>query len=204
MTIAKDNLSLKGWQAEGVAAEAVLPQQAERGLFDRPTPSGLAEEWAALLAGQKEKELPGAVAAFVFRLQEERLALPTIWAGKVLGPLLVQRVPFRSNAVFLGLVNVEGALLPCVSLAAILGLASAAPARSYQRLLLVSHAAEHFVFPVDEVLGIQRVLPDLLQAPPRERQFSSWLTAAFTRDAHLVGLLDEEQLLASLQGSLRP
>jgi chemotaxis-related protein WspD len=112
----------------------------------------------------------------------------------------VHHVPHRSNQILAGLVNLRGQLALCVSLHGLLGVdASRAPAR-----LVVLHdrdRRETWAFPVDEVLGVERVsesqwrgIPSTLVNPA-----VGFSQAVLAWNGRSVGLLDEQRLFAAFR-----
>ena len=91
--------------------------------------------------------------------------------------LPIHSLPHRQNGVVLGLANVRGELLVCVSLGQVVGVEpSAAASRerrsaAYQRLLVIRRDGVRVVCPVDEVHGIHRFHPrELKDVPDDGRQ----------------------------------
>jgi len=182
--------------------------EAAQSLFDRDIPIGYLEEWTKVYAGSEETEPPGTIFAVVFRLKDEWLALRTAHLQEVTINRPVHYVPFRSGNVFLGLVNINGELVPCVSAADILGLTGDSEEQSnekvYKRMIVVKKDRERFVFPVDEMLGLRRLSPKDKQKTPATLSKSSTAlsTGVFSLDEKTVGFLDENKFFESLQRSL--
>jgi chemotaxis-related protein WspD len=219
-----NSVELTCWKQTGVAGDGSCPKLAElghcrhcpeyaragRNLFDRDIPAGFREEWTQTLAGGKETEIPGAVSVVVFRLHDELLALKTEAFVRALEVRPIHRVPFRTNRVFLGLVNVDGVLLPAVAALEILGIAApaarppAAEQGHYQRLMVVVRDGARWVFPVDEVLGVYHIVPNQFQNPPQtiSKSQHAFTSRVFALADRTVGLLDDAKLFDSFQGSL--
>lgn len=224
MTATEHQAAQDCWKKVGVAGDGSCPRLAEfghcrncpeyaragRSLFDRDIPAGFREEWAAALAGAKETEIPGAISVVVFRLHDEFLALKTDVFIRALEPRPIHRVPFRTNRVLMGIVNVDGVLLPCLSVAEIVGLPVRAPEGSAaaesrcRRLMVVGRGGARCVFPADEVLGVCRVAPTQLRKPPPtvSKSATALTDKVFPLDARTVGLLDDSKLFDIFQGSL--
>ncbi|MCA9797555.1 MAG: chemotaxis protein CheW, partial [Candidatus Eremiobacteraeota bacterium] len=66
----------------------------------------------------------------------------------------VHTIPHRSNPVLLGLVGIRGRLRLAIDVGSLLGIEGSADG---QRSLLVSHQGQDFVFPVDRVIGLERL-----------------------------------------------
>lgn len=149
-------------------------QAAGHRLRDRPLPEGYQAEWTEIVGNRKaERELDG-LAAVVFRVGREWLALPAKVVDEIVEVRPVHSLPHRPSPVLQGLVNIRGKLCLCVSLAALLGIEADAEAPrqgrgtrgAYPRLLAVRDESQSFVFAADEVLGTHRYGEGDLQSLP--------------------------------------
>ena len=108
----------------------------------------------------------------------------------------------------MGLVNIRGELLICVSLGHLLALENPMPRGMlrtvHQQLLVGNWDGDRFVFPVDEVCGIHRFDPHHLQGPPATLVKSnfSYSRGILSWERKSVGLLDPNLLFSSLNRSL--
>jgi chemotaxis-related protein WspD len=181
---------------------------AGRRLFDRDMPPGLREEATALLASAKEAAPADLLAALVLRLGLECLGLRLTVLEEVLTPTAIHTIPGRTTPIFPGLANVNGELLPCLSLRHLLGIQTTArettPA-DRPRFLVVRRQADRFVLPADEVLGVVRFrlanlrrAPETVAAAPR-----NCAAGVFDWNDRTVALLDDAKLFLLLDGSLR-
>jgi chemotaxis-related protein WspD len=177
-------------------------------LLDRaPTPEYRREQME-YFARAKDAPAPRRHSAVIFRLHTEWFALPTEAFQEVTEWRPVHSLPHRQHGIVLGLVNIRGELLVCVSLGHVLGL-SDLPAvevlrTNPQRLLVGDWGGSRIVFPVDEVCGIHRFDPQQLQEPPAVLAKSD---RTFTRgilhwEDRTVGLLDPSVLFSVLDRSL--
>ena len=91
-------------------------------LLNRPLPANYRRDWTAHFARKKKSATPAKISAVVFRLESEWLALPTQAFQEVAERRLIHSLPHRRSGMVLGLVNVRGELLICVSLSRLLGL----------------------------------------------------------------------------------
>lgn len=146
----------------------------------------------------------------VFRLGEEWLALATRTLVEVSPLAPIHSLPHQRSRALLGVANVRGALVPCVSLTELLGLdaiSAKADGRVVPRLLILAGQGGNVVAPVDEVLGIQ-AFPEQQLAQASAGQTGAGAAAAkFTRGVLLwqqrsVRLLDEDLLLHAVMRSL--
>jgi chemotaxis-related protein WspD len=188
------------------------PTYSERGrsLLDRPPPDGYVDEWRPILAQTKETETGESVSALVFRLGREWIAIRSRFLEEIVPTRTIHSIPHRTNAVLMGLANVRGELLLCVSLAEVLHLAVEEPARQgaagavFGRMVVAAHSGGRWVFPVDEVDSIYRFpLSDFETVPVTiTKSASTCSRGIFTVDSRRIALLDEDLLFEALKGSL--
>ena len=177
-------------------------------LLDRPLLPEYRRAWTEHFA--QERKLTGSArqSALLFRLSSEWLALPTPAFQEVAERRPVHSLPHRRQGIVLGLVNVRGELLICVSLDHLLGLAKSplreTPHTTYDRLLVAKWDRHRFVFPADEVRGILRFHAPELQEPPATLTKSrlSYTQGVLRWQERAVGLLDADLLFSSLNRSL--
>lgn len=183
---------------------------AGRRLLDRELPEGYREEWTDRLATRKDAGKVETVSMIVFRLREELLALKTVFFQEAAEAAVPHSIPLRTGEVFKGIVNVNGELILCVSVATLLGITGeeggAADRKVYPRLVVVSRDGQRFAFPADEILGVHRFpLADLQELPATVSRSIRALTAGILPwQERTVGLLEEEKLFAALSRSLAP
>jgi chemotaxis-related protein WspD len=217
MTILGERLC---WREEGVLGDRSCPRlpavvhcrncseysRIGRLLFEREAPPDLARETAETLASPEQEAAGESLSLFVFRLGTELFALKTTLLQEVTAPLPVHRVPFRSGTVFLGLVNVNGELLPCVSAAAALGLENSPEGAFRPRLVVVGRAGNRFAFQVDEAIAIRRVPLADLQSPPATvaNAPAAKSSSVFRVDGTEVAVIDETRVLETVSRSLNP
>ena len=158
-------------------------------------------------ARPKASPAPGAVSIVLFRIGSEWLSLPTPTFLEVAEKRKVHSIPHRRKNTLLGLVNVRGELVVCVSLASLLGIKHSTAAdgsRSvYERLLVASWNSQRVVFPVDEVYGVLRFEPDQLREPPAtlSKSGTSYTKGVLPWQNRLAMCLDAELLFPALSAS---
>lgn len=178
--------------------------------LDRDIPAGYVDEWTAHVARPRQTAAPDTQSLLLFRLGAEWLGLPTRVFREVATQRPVHSLPHRRSAMLLGIVNIRGELLVCVSLTTALGIEPSAksPAgakvSAYPRLLVAGIGAARFAFPVDEVHGILRHAPGDLRPLPGTvaRAVAVHARAVLPWQAHSVGCLDEQLVFASLEKAL--
>jgi chemotaxis-related protein WspD len=139
----------------------------------------------------------------LFRLGDEWLALPTASLSEIAPLQPVHSLPHQRSRVLQGVANVRGALVPCLSLADLLGVAVEAQAprsgRSMPRMLILAAEGGPVVVPVDEIDGIHRLDPEHLE---QGRDTAHFTAAVLQWRSRSVRVLDEQHLLQAVKRSL--
>jgi len=163
---------------------------------------GIAFQGADLAADIQTRSL------VVFRLGEEWLGLPTRCLVEVSPVQTIHSLPHQRSRALLGVANVRGALVACLSFIELLGLdvstASASSARIMPRMLIVSAQGGPVVVPVDEVDGIHAIEAQLLDSAsvPAQNTNARFTLGVVQWRSRSLRLLDEEQLLSAVNRSL--
>ena len=179
-------------------------------LLDADLPAGHLAEWTGHFSSEQQVEEAATQSVVIFRLGAEWLALPTAVFKEVATLRAVHSLPHRRSGIVLGLANVRGTLLVCVSLGDVLSLEKATETRKekarvlHRRLLVISRDGNRLVFPVDEVHGIHRCQPRELKEVPAT---VAKATATYTKSVlawrdKAVGCLDDQLLFYTLNRSL--
>lgn len=144
----------------------------------------------------------------MFRLGEEWLGLATRSLVEVAPQQTIHSLPHQRSRALLGVANVRGALVACLSLVELLGLDSVSSAASgtrvMPRMLIIAANGGPVVLPVDEVDGIHAIEERILDAASRSGAQNN---AKYTRGVlqfkgRSLRWLDEEQLLSAVTRSL--
>lgn len=195
-------------------------------LLNRVPPTGYIEEWTKLLARPKETEAGFTDTAFVFRIGPEWLALSARLCVEIVAMRPIQRVPHRSDRMFIGLASVRGELLLCFSLANLLGLepasrlepafrlepasrlepaaelsgAAIAATKVMPRLLVARKDRFAVALPVDEVMGLHQFHRDALQPIPATvaHAVPQFSRGMLAANGRKIGLLDDELVFHAL------
>jgi chemotaxis-related protein WspD len=190
---------------------------AGRSLLERVAPFDYLNEWTAVVAETQEQpsrafdlavgfrigRAVDTLSAIIFRLGDERFALPVRVLQEVTHPCVIHTLPHRSNDLLLGLVNIRGEILLCASLGHLLGLETATnPPSSHMnlRMLVVGQKDSKWVFPVDEVHRIHRFHLNELKAVPVvvSQANETYTQAVIDWQNDKVNYLDAELLLDTL------
>ena len=115
-------------------------------------PGNYRHELSQELARAADVAVEDAVSVLVFRIASEWFALRSLVFQEIALYQKAYVLPFRSGALLAGLVNVNGELLLCVSLAAALGISGVENAMpgGRPRLCVVRTGREQVAFAVDE------------------------------------------------------
>ncbi len=183
---------------------------AGRSLLERDLPEGYATEWANAMAAQKEDDTTGSGTVVIFRIEDEWMALPARIFAEVMEPEKPHSIPGRNGKVLMGIINVHGELHLCVSLLNLLGIdprkASADTGQgAFRRMVVVDKDGERWVFPVDEIYGVQRVSLDAFENVPVtvSRGESTFTRSIFHWKDRSVALLDDGLLFTRLTRSVQ-
>ncbi|AYG43775.1 chemotaxis protein CheW [Pseudomonas sp. Leaf58] len=139
----------------------------------------------------------------LFRLGEEWLALATACLAEIAPLQAVHSLPHQRSRLLQGVANVRGALVPCLSLADLLGVqASGAEqrgGRALPRMLILAAEGGPVVMAVEEIDGIHRLDPLLLGSGQDATHFTA---AVLQWRGRSVRVLDDQHLLSAVQRSL--
>lgn len=221
------------WNQIGVEGDRSCPQlktaihcrncsvysMAGRSLLEREASPEYLQEWTDILAKtQPENALvpitsgvlvrsANTVSVMIFRLGNEWLAFPVKLLQEITNSCAIHSLPHRSNQLFLGLINIRGEILLCVSLRHLLNLESVAEvdpnssAMGFKQIMVVASEGKRWVFPVDEVCGVHRFQIGELQNTP---VVISKASAAYTKgiiywQEKKVNYLDSDLLFYTLE-----
>ncbi|WP_082807041.1 chemotaxis protein CheW [Collimonas pratensis] len=176
-------------------------------LLDRLQVEQMADGWSEQAEPMQEQDADLS-SWLLFRIGEEWLALPTALLEEITELRGIHSLPHRKNAVVLGITNIRGALVTCISLAAMLGIAVGSKIAGRQellrRMLIVRRNGQVTAFPADEVHGTLRIALSEQQPVPTTltRAAGHFTNAVVQWNGHSVGLLDQELLFHTLDRSL--
>lgn len=182
---------------------------AARQLLDRSLPPDYRRDWVAHFSRVKNRVTQGKMSAVIFRVGTEWLALPTRAFQEVAEQRRIHSVPHRRQGILLGLINIRGELLLCVSLDRLLGIEQDAaspekPSGLCNRLVVTQWQGSRLTFPVNEIYGVHRYHQEELKDAPATviRSRSNFTRGVLSWQNRLVGCLDEDLLFSTLNRSL--
>lgn len=173
--------------------------EAGRSLLERMPPPGYRDEYTGLLAMPKQAGETALTSVVVFRLGGEWFAFKTKLLAQVAPMRRPHTLPLRSGGIIAGLVNVEGELVLCASLAGLLGVEPDAESVG-ARMIVLGEAGRRWAFAVDQVLGVRRIDDSAMEAMPDTLAGSAGVMGRgiFLAGDHRVALLDEQSVFNSL------
>jgi chemotaxis-related protein WspD len=190
---------------------------AERSLLDRDIPFDYLNEWTQALAEpthspsttlqQDSLKIGSAketLSVMIFRLGNERFALPVSVLQEITRPCPIHTLPHRSNDLFLGLVNNRGEVLLCVSLTNLLGVEMPIdPTYSrinLKRMIVVARQESRWIFPVDEVHRVYRCHSNEVQDAPVvvTKAYKAYTQGIIDWQHEKVNYLDADRLFNTL------
>jgi chemotaxis-related protein WspD len=179
-------------------------------LLDRDLPANYLADWTHHFAQPKYTDGVDTQSIVIFRVGGEWLALSTVVVSEVANRLPIHSLPHRMSRVVIGVANVRGQLLICVSLAAVLGLESNIdrdgenPRAVYARLLVCRCASVRIVCPIDQVHGIHRFHARELREVPSTvaKAKTTYSRALLPWNKQSVGVLDDQLLFSTIERSM--
>ncbi|MDQ0650383.1 chemotaxis protein CheW [Pseudomonas cedrina] len=144
----------------------------------------------------------------IFRLGEEWLGIATRCLVEVAPLQPIHSLPHQRSRALLGVANVRGALVACLSLVELLGLDAttrgASGGRIMPRMLIIAAQDGPVVVPVDEVDGIHAIDERTLKAASASGTQASgrFTQGVFQWKGRSLRWLDEVQLLTAVTRSL--
>ena len=178
-------------------------------LLDSSAPTNYLTDWTSHYARPKTVVEPGRRSLFIFRLGPEWLALPVEMLKEVAPLNLIHSLPHRQSGAVLGITNVRGELLICLSLHKVIGMEPSTTEQEkkrleLRRLLVIKGEGGPLAFPVDEVHGIHSSSSQELTEVPATvaRATAAFTNAVLSWNEHSVGCLDRQPLLTALNRSL--
>jgi chemotaxis-related protein WspD len=181
---------------------------AARQLLDRSPPPDYRHGWVEHFSRVKHRVKPGKMSAVLFRIGAEWLALPTRTFQEVAEQRRIHSLPHRRQGILLGLINIRGELLLCVSLGRLLGIESDTarekPSNLCDRLVVTQWQGTLLTFPVNEIHGVHRYHPEELKEAPATvaKSHSNFTHGILTWQGKPVSCLDADLMFSTLNRRL--
>lgn len=169
-------------------------------------PPGRREEWAVELAGDRMDEVPESHAkTLVFRVGAEWFAIDPAIFSMSLPATRPARLPHHRNSVIEGILNADGRVIVCLSVAQVLGVLPSDVEGGVPRVLVVNWKERQFAMRADEVLGMEEFPVSSIQSAQGSVQESLRRCTkgiVFHRDRAIL-ILDPEGLVARIEEILQ-
>jgi chemotaxis-related protein WspD len=174
-----------------------------RAIFDREIPAEFTEEWTNYFNQSRKSQSDETLSLVVFEVADEWFALKTDLFKEAVEYKKIHRIPFRTNKYFLGISNIHGELVMCVSLSGLLDLDERKNGK-YKSIIVIGLDAKTLALPVSDYLGVVNVeVTKFENAPINIKKTDASLTKKiFKIDEKQVGIIDETKFLAYLEKKL--
>lgn len=181
-----------------------------RHLFYQQAPEGYLEDWGEVLALEHDESEQSLQSVMVFQVGDEWMALDTLRFVEVSPPRRPHRIPHLKQPGFLGIVNLRGRLLLCLSLASLLDIPSATVVENNDsdegksKLIIIEKDGERWAAVVNQIEGIHRFSPEDVTSPPVTvlKAANTFTKGVITMGERKVAWLDEELLFHHLKSNL--
>ena len=174
-------------------------------LLDRNLPASYRAECTEHFAAKMKDSAPGKLSLLIFQLGSEQFGLPTAMLQEFARHRPLHSLPHRRQGIVLGLINIGGELLICISLARLLGVEKEIRLdRTCERVLVLNWQGNRFAFPVGHVLGVSRFQNDELKTAPATvtKAASTLIRGIIASQGRSIGCLDENLLLTAFNQNL--
>jgi chemotaxis-related protein WspD len=174
-----------------------------RAIFDRKIPEEFKEEWTKYFNQARKKNVDETVSLVVFKVGNEWFALKTDFFREAVAFNAIHRIPSRTNDYFIGITNIHGELVMCISMTGLLGMDH--PENSqYKSLIVMNYENTTLALPVSEYLGVvNAAIKDFENAPISIKKNNASLTSkVFKINEKQVGMIDAEKFIELVQKKL--
>jgi chemotaxis-related protein WspD len=173
----------------------------EEKLLDRPIPEGYLEELTKRVAMPKAGKEQNSDSVLIFRIGKEWLSVSSRFVDEMTESGPIHRLPQHRSRTVMGVANVRGQLVICISLAEFLHINTDENAK-YRRMIVLRDGTLRLSVPVHEVAGTQRYYARDVQEITSTHASSRYSTVILPWNNLRVSCLDTASLLAALRKSL--
>lgn len=176
--------------------------QGGRHLLERNISPEMIRDWTEIISRPKESDAADKISVVIFRIADEWLGLNTNVFQEAVVKKFVHFVPARSNEFLHGIVNVNGELLICLSIAKLLNLPVVSFDNEennhnvYNNLLIIFENNQRYAFPVDDFLGVTVIPAEYRVNPPLtvSKSDSTISGAIINYKNKSISIIDEHKL----------
>lgn len=166
------------------------------------------EEWISQFSEEKEKIEDDSLAVLIFRVENIWLAMKTDAFQEILDWKQTHSVPFRTNEVFKGIINVNGELLLSISITGLLSIEKYIDSDidlAKRKIIVIKKNQQRYAFEANEFIGVVKVPQSQIQ---KERTTISesqnpFFIDTFSYQGIKISLIEQEQLFAAIEKALK-
>jgi chemotaxis-related protein WspD len=173
----------------------------EERLLDRPIPEGYLDEWTKRVAMPKVEKEQESDSVLIFRIGTEWLSFSSRFVDELTEAGPIHRLPQHRSRTVMGVANVRGQLVVCISLADFLHI-STDQSSKYRRMIVLRDGTLRLAIPVHDVSGTQRYYARDVQEITSTHAESRYTTVILPWNNLRVSCLDTAGLLEALRKSL--
>lgn len=179
-----------------------------RKLLDRKLPDGYMNEWTNILTHKKDSTQTSTLSVIIFRVGDEWYALKTQVFNEITEMHPIHSIPHRKNRILKGITNIRGELYLCVSLGFLFEVEQShidnEDKKIHHRLVMIEKDSKKYVFPVNEILGVQHFSPDQVKTPPStiSKASTTYITGVIEHSEKHIGCIDDELLILAFSRKL--
>lgn len=206
--MSKPTTSLRCWNDIGIWGDSSCPKlmsaihcancsiysEAGRELFEREIPQNYFKTWGDEMQTHNVPMARKGVSFFIFKCAEQLFALPMQAISEISSMRMIHRIPYRRGGSIVGLVNINGELVPATDLLSLFTLVS--QMENPKNIVVCASGVNKFAFAVDSVRGLS--IPDedsLCSADPADPWYVS---KKFTINKEKTILIDFEILTGAV------
>ncbi len=181
--------------------------KAGRQLLNRPIEKKSISEWTKQFSKEKTETQDITLSVVIFRIENEWLAIRTEYFQEIQEWRQSHSIPFRTNRVFKGIVNINGELLLCISASELIGVGNKGVNivdLAKKRLIILKNENLRYVIEADEFIGVISISQEELQKTPStiSKSPKSLSVRLFNFKNLQIGLLDQDKLFNTIEEEL--
>jgi len=181
--------------------------KAGRQLLNRPIEKKSISEWTKQFSKEKTETQDITLSVVIFRIENEWLAIRTEYFQEIQEWRQSHSIPFRTNRVFKGIVNINGELLLCISASELIGVGNKGVNivdLAKKRLIILKNENLRYVIEADEFIGVISISQEELQKTPStiSKSPKSLSVRLFSFKNLQIGLLDQDKLFNTIEEEL--